>query len=126
MWLMTKHGFYSVVLAKLDPKQPSRGSDPDTVMVRARMRKHLEALAEVNPAMAEFDIVESEQTDYRYRIICPREVWATTHARLLDDLDYPNFKSACERRYGYNDPYCQKLHDVWSVMYGIQSASAHR
>lgn len=120
MWVMTRFGFYSVVLAEVDPAQSLQGNDPNRVMVRARLRRHLEALAEVNPVMCDYPISETSHTDYRFRILCPKSVWAKTHASLLDDLDYPNFKSACEVQYGWDDPYCGALHDVWGVMYRLQ------
>ncbi len=120
MWLMTKHGFYSVVLARRDPANPSEGADPDTVMIRARVRVHLVNLSELNPAVSGFEILESKDTDYRYRIICPREVWAVIHTALLADLDYQNFKGACEEKYGWKDRYCMSLHDAWSVMNNLQ------
>ncbi len=44
VWLFTKYGFYSVVCARQGDGSHSQPVDPDRIMVRARVRRHLEAL----------------------------------------------------------------------------------
>ncbi len=46
MWLFTKHGFYSAVCARQGDGSHGQSVDPDRIMVRARVRSHLEALKE--------------------------------------------------------------------------------
>ena len=46
MWLFTKHGFYSAVCARQGDGSHGQPVDPDRIMVRARVRDHLEALKE--------------------------------------------------------------------------------
>ena len=121
MWLMTRYGFYSVVLASTDPDTPASGPDADHLMIRARQRHHLEALIDLQPKLKSTSILDSPFTDYRFRIICPRTLWAEVHQLLLDDMDYQNFKIACERFHGWRDRYVQALHAVWKVLHSIQS-----
>jgi hypothetical protein len=46
MWLFTKYGFYSAVCARQGDGSHGQPVDPNRIMVRARMRQHLEALKE--------------------------------------------------------------------------------
>ena len=84
MWIATKLGFFSIVRAHAEG-QPKTGSHLDKVphdhlmMVRARDRRHLEALvdyvvdADLNYIFDYDDIVENKGTDYPYRIIMGEE-----------------------------------------------------
>jgi hypothetical protein len=81
MWLVTTRGFYSAVRYK-----------DGTICVRARAREDLEALKEVAPVMT--GIVESKNTDYRYRVWMTPQAWQQACARLAGEISYPNFKDA--------------------------------
>jgi len=81
MWLMTKHGFYSIV-------QKKQGE----FHIRARVRKDLENLVTRMP-LAGAKIRSSKETDYPYRLIAGREVVTKVIQFLGDTLDYSNFKS---------------------------------
>ena len=66
MWLFTKQGFYSVVLAADRDGQP-----PDTLAVRARRRQDLESLRRLAPALGQ--IVFLRHRDYPFRCFIRRE-----------------------------------------------------
>ena len=80
MWLMTKHGFYSIV-------QKERGE----YHVRARVRKDLENLQERVP-LAGREIQASKETDYPYRLIVGEAEVLKVLRFLGETLDYSNFK----------------------------------
>ena len=118
MWLATKFGFFSVVLARKD----SQSLDSTKVMIRARMREHLEALvAQFPDDLGELKIIESKHTDYRWRIICDKTIWAKCLAALGEQIDYGNFKAACAKEHGQNSNYVRALHEIWHVFATIQS-----
>lgn len=114
MWLFTRYGFFSVVLArKIQEGIPTQVVDPDTVMVRARCRQHLKNLKQHFKGLTDRDIQESSGTDYRCRMIVPKAVWAGILMEMGGELDYTNFKSACARSALTNQSYEELLHDVW-------------
>lgn len=114
MWLMTPVGFFSVVRKPTD-------IEGKTLTVRARVREDLEALK--TKYLPELDeIQESEVNDYRYRAVATQEAVAQAMARLVNDLDYDNFKNAVAKRQGQGR--ADVYHDVWSVLYGLQRTAA--
>ena len=114
MWLLTPHGFFSVVEK---PDDAARGS----LTVRARVRSDLDSLR--SAVLPELEpIEESESTDYRYRARAPRAAVAAAMARLVETLDYSNFKSAVADRQGAQR--AKLYHDVWDVLYRMQSNPA--
>lgn len=80
MWLMTKHGFYSVT---------ERPGVPGEMQIRARVKEHLENL----PFAVMPEIISSRLSDYRYRVYVTREQWGQVAVCLAGDIDYTNFKS---------------------------------
>lgn len=51
MWVFTKHGFFSAVCARQGSGKHGQPVDPNRIMIRARVRAHLEALqVTVHPA----------------------------------------------------------------------------
>jgi hypothetical protein len=92
VWLMTWLGFFSVVCKSDDV---GRG----TLTVRARVRSDLEALKNhFLPGLGE--IVENAGTDYRYRSKALRTDLAKALAKMVEDLDYSNFKDEVGRKQG--------------------------
>lgn len=81
MWLMTKHGFYSIVEKK-----------PGEFHIRARVRKDLENLAERVPLL-ESEIHSSKEADYPFRIIVARDEVLEVMQFFGETLDYSNFKN---------------------------------
>ncbi|MGE3550054.1 MAG: hypothetical protein AB7I29_09190 [Geobacter sp.] len=103
MWVFTNKGFVSIV---------QHYQDPDTLLVRARKRQHLEAL---------FPGYEVQETltgkDYWYRVFTRRGDVARIIADQVQGIDYGNYK-------GSIPPSEQAYHDacsaVWGVMYDYQ------
>jgi len=106
MWVITTHGFYSVV-ADLE--------DPAKVLVRARAHGDLVALSAL---VSNLQIVETPDADYRWRARVDRTAWARAVTRIAEEVDYPNFKSAVAERQGWAR--AELLHDVWSTLRRLQ------
>jgi hypothetical protein len=130
MWLFTKYGFFSVVCARASAR-PGAPVDPSKVMIRARCRKHLEALvarfvdAPKPGDRSEFldwvtvHIVESRGTDYPFRVFLPKAVWADAAHDLMSEIDYDDFKHHVAETMGDDRAYLNALHSVWSVGRGL-------
>ena len=123
MWIFTKHGFFSAVCARRGDGNKGAPIDPDRVMVRARLKSHLMALKAAFPnLLGEYEIREAAGTDYAFRLFVQKRVWATVSQSLAEEIDYDNFKSEVGRYQGVaGADYEHALHDVWSVMYKLQS-----
>jgi hypothetical protein len=122
MWIFTKHGFFSAVCARKGSGKHGQPVDPDRIMVRARVRDHLEALKRRFPALlGQSDIQESASTDYAYRLFVQKSAWAQALSALAEETHYDNFKSEVARHQGRaGAAYERSLHEVWSVMHGLQ------
>ena len=122
MWLFTKYGFYSSVCARQGDGSQGQPANPDRLMVRARVRGHLEALQARFPTqLAEIQVTETPETDYRYRMFVDKSAWTPVLLGLSEEMAYDNFKSEVARHQGKaGADYEQALHDVWSVMYDLQ------
>lgn len=106
MWLVTTRGFYSVV---------EDFHDRDQLLVRARVREDLEALADLVP---ELEVDETPERDYRFRASVPRDVWSEAAAHLVQEIDYPNFKNAVAERQGVDRAHIYG--DVWATLLELQ------
>jgi len=122
MWIFTKHGFFSAVCARKGIGKHGQPIDPDRIMVRARLRSHLDALKKRFPdLLGECDIKEIAGTDYAYRLFIGKPVWSQVLAELAEETDYDNFKSEVARHQGRaGADYEHSLHEVWSVMNELQ------
>lgn len=122
MWLFTRDGFFSAVCARQGDGKGGQPLDPDRLMVRTRIRGHLEALkARFPDLLGRCEIMTYAGTDYAFRIFVGKSDWSTVLARLGEDIDYGNFKSEVRRYQGRaGAPYEDALHDVWSIMYRLQ------
>jgi len=122
MWIFTKHGFFSAVCARQGDGRHGQAVDPDRIMVRARVRGHLEALQQRFPdLLGKFEIQHSTTADYAFRIFVEKQTWRDVLAGLADETDYDNFKSAVARHQGRGGAaYEDTLHHVWSVMHELQ------
>lgn len=130
MWLFTKWGFFSAVTARkrLRPKpgekyvRYSKTLDKGKLMVRARVREHLEALrARFHKLIGAAEILESESADYRFRMIVKKQQWTEIATALADEIEYGNFKDECKhnvQQTGWD--YVNALMRVWGIMYGVQ------
>ena len=102
MWLMTKHGFYSIV-------QKKQGE----FHVRARVRKDLENLQERVP-LAGREIQASKETDYPYRLIVGQAEVLKALRFLGETLDYSNFKDTVA-----DTPDQAAKHDLYAQLWGM-------
>lgn len=83
MWLYTDIGFFSIV----------QKDGAGTLTIRSRVRKDLEKLRAwliINDESA--PIVTSYDSDYRYRIIVPKDLAAEVVCQLVKSITYDNFK----------------------------------
>jgi len=105
MWLFTKNSFVSIVQHR---------ERPDDVLIRARVKKHLERLF---PHKAE-EIYADSDADYKYRLlVSKKELAEVLSAYILQSLDYDNFKAAQEP----DDPaWSRFLHEVWGAGLNLQ------
>ena len=122
MWIFTKHGFFSAVCARQGDGKHGQSVDPDRIMVRARVREHLDALKKRFPdLLGQCEIQKSAGTDYAYRLFVQKSAWVQVVAGLAEETDYDNFKSEVARHQGRAwAGYERSLHEVWSVMHKLQ------
>jgi hypothetical protein len=122
MWIFTKYGFFSAVCARQGDGSHSQPTDPDRIMVRARVRGHLEQLKSKFPeVLSESGIQVSKSTDYAYRMFIPKSVWVEVISALAEETDYDNFKSEVAKYEGRTGAeYEHALHAVWDVMHRLQ------
>ena len=122
MWLFTKHGFFSVVCARQGDGKHGQPIDLTRLMIRARVRGHLDALKERCPDhLGPCDIQTSAATDYAFRMFVDKHVWSRVLSELALETDYDNFKSEVARHQGRaGSSYEDALHRVWDVMHRLQ------
>lgn len=114
MWLITPIGFFSIVQKPGDKQN-------DTLTVRSRVRSDLAALKQhYLPGLGL--IQESHDTDYRFRAVAPRSEVSAAMARMVDGLDYSNFKSEVAKKQGHKR--ASLYHQVWDVLYHLQTDPA--
>lgn len=81
------------------------------------MRQDLENLRDrYMPSMG--DIIETDGSDYRFRVIVDRHALSRALAETVNGIDYSNFKSAVAERQGWKR--ADRYHDVWAALYGLQ------
>lgn len=105
MWVITTRGFYSVVAHADDPTKVSC----------AHAREDLVALSDL---VSNVRIVETPSADYRWRANVDRTAWVDAVARIAEEIDYPNFKSAVAERQGWER--AEPLNDVWTTLRRLQ------
>ena len=101
MWLMTKHGFYSIVEKK-----------PGEYHVRSREHRDLQNLIDRVP-LTGCSIVDTPDADYATRIVTDQDTVRTILRFLADTLDYDNFKSQIGRT---PDQRHKPYHEVWGAL----------
>lgn len=105
MWIFTNFAFISIVKDRTDPTQ---------VVVRARVRDDLEKMFG-----SEHNVIESSDSDYRFRMFLDHEFVTKTVAERVEEIDYDNFKNSIS----LNDRDRYKNYTgVWSVMNSWQMA----
>ena len=101
MWLMTKHGFYSIVERK-----------EGEFHIRSREAKDLQNLVDRVP-LEGCEVINTPEADYAARIVTDRDTVRKVMVFLADSLDYPNFKGRID---SLPDQQHKPYHEVWSVM----------
>jgi hypothetical protein len=110
VWLVTERGFYSVV---------DKGDREGFLCVRARVRQDLHNLFELDSMNAYRDeVIETENSDYRFRVYVSREDWTAATADLAGQIDYPNFKNEVAAMQGRER---ERIYmGVWSALANLQ------
>lgn len=117
MWIMVPGGFVSIV-----EKPEDRGQD--TLTVRARHVAHLVEFCGLTDFALEDSIIETESTDYPYRITMPRGLVKRALIVAVDELDYPNFKTRAKKVSGRG--YESFLMRVWAAGLSLTSHTTER
>jgi hypothetical protein len=110
MWIITKIGFFSII-------QKSWNISTGTLTIRARVRSDLEGLKAYLTDMS--DIVESNDSDYKFRVVAKRGAVEAAMAALIADIGYSNFKSEVAATVGYAR--AAVYSDVWHDLYRLQN-----
>lgn len=104
MWIFTTYGFFSFTRSPLEPER---------IQIRARDDRDLEDLKKRHGIKAK--IIETDHSDYRWRIIVDRGVAAKIMTDETLAIDYENFKNATTDRM-----HSRPLMSVWSSMMSVQ------
>ena len=122
MWAFTRYGFFSAVCARQGNGKHGQPIDPNRIMVRARVRAHLESLKmRFGDLLGPCGIEEHTGTDYAFRIFVAKPVWVQVLAALAEETAYDNFKSEVTRHQGRKGAaYERALHEVWHAMHKLQ------
>lgn len=110
IWILTATGFYSIVEK---PWDTAKG----TLTVRARVRADLERLKAYLPDMS--DIIESDDSDYRFRTVADRRAVSVAMTKLVAEIDYDNFKNEVAKQRGYDR--AEVYSHVWGELYRLQN-----
>ena len=123
MWIFTKYGFFSAVCARQGSGKQGQPVDADRIMVRGRVRSHLEALKKRFPdLLGEYDIQDAAGTDYAYRLFIQKSAWMQVVSGLAEETDYDNFKSEVAHTRGHD--FAHALLGVWSTMHDVEDTDA--
>jgi hypothetical protein len=132
MWLITEDGFYSVIAynPKADRKSnsvfKSIAKGPNThVLVRCRVKQHLEALRRVMPNLV---IDDQSSADYRYRAVMPRRKWKGYLNQMTDAIDYEGHYKEVVRDAQPKElrqPMYSAMMSVWSIFAKLQPGGAY-
>lgn len=120
MWLMLPDSFTSTVAARhLD--RPGQPVDTQRLVVRGRLRAHLDVLIARHPELLSgATILDSAGTDYRWRMVLPRDAWAEVVRRETASIQYINFKDEAAKRCGHGSFFVRALHTIWGTLRGLQ------
>jgi hypothetical protein len=112
MWIFCKLGFFSVVQDRADRRR---------MQIRGRLRQDVEAMAGLVEELTgrRPEVLETPAADYRFRIVVSPTVWRKIGARIVAEIDYPNFKGEVLRPYGDQER-SEAYHQVWATMHRLQ------
>jgi hypothetical protein len=100
MWIALNNSFLSIV---------AHTERSDKLLIRARMPGDIERV------FPDADVFTLEHADYKYRAVIDRGDVGNVIADLIEDIDYPDFKSSVADQ-DRHDAYLK----IWSVMRGMQ------
>lgn len=95
MWICLPNAFMSIVQDK---------NDSNRLVARARASSHLYSVFG-----SKANVIETTDSDYRYRVFLTREEMAMVLSDLLLDVDYDNFKA----KTGTVDPDLAEMYGKW-------------
>ena len=105
MWIAMNDSFVSIV--------QSRDCDSE-VVVRARVREDLVALFPTWESL----IIESEDSDYRFRLFMDKEAVSYVIRDRILDIDYDNFKNSIDHK---TQPWRYRAYTrIWQTLYTVQ------
>ena len=109
MWLFTKYGFFALSCDE---------NNSNTIMVRARVQSHLQNIRNKFEELENYEIIDTHDRDYQYRLFVPKDVWSTVSAKMMEEMDYSKFKPSAQEYLNFvNDPTCipysKLLLDIW-------------
>lgn len=108
MWIMTQHGFYSIVASK----------EQKGFLIRSRLLEDLENAIDII-GDEELNVRKTPQADYRFRLLVSKEQLNRFMNHVVSHIDYPNFKERIQKKAdqkGKSDAYME----VWATMYQLQ------
>lgn len=108
MWLMTQHGFYSIV---------QNSQTEGEYFIRARVKRDLENLSQLMGWKKK--VLRWASADYRYRLIVSREEMLAATARIAEAIDYSNFKGRIHQLPDQEDK-SLAYGRVWATMEALQ------
>lgn len=120
MWTATVDGFLSAV---------QHNTDPDLLVVRGRVKADVRALAAYTvtathePTDADTLIVSYPLSDYPWRVIIPREVYADYVRAQAMAVGYPNFKGAVAK---VSPPHARAYANVWTDLLVLENTDPER
>jgi hypothetical protein len=115
LWIFTTRGFFSIVEHK---------NDPNRVVIRARVRKDIDNIKMLfeELGLKASDILESLDSDYRYRIFANRIDWVSVMTQIIADVGYTNFKNAVYETgsLAIKGKRHEAYLDIWAIMHELQ------
>ena len=112
MWIFTRDGFFSIAATPF--------CKPGDVAVRCRRRDHLVKL--MSRHGLETEILCVDNSDYKYRIQIPRDLWAGILRDEAAGIDYASFKDSLVAANADSD-YLRAMFTTWSVLHKMQTSA---
>ena len=107
MWIYSDIGFFSIV----------QKDDYGTLTVRSRVRQDLNRFKKLSPSLKDHEIIESVDSDYRYRLIADKTLIMDCMDELVANIKYENFKEEI----GYTEPLRVPLYSaIWGITMRIE------
>lgn len=124
MWLITRYGFFSTVAAR-DQESSRQEVDISRIVVRSRVREHLEQLCErFRNSLQGTDILDFESSEYPYRIVINKTVWARVVSEISSEIEYTDFRSELLRSKSlHKSEYARAVDEAGKALRRIQTVN---